>query len=78
MIGRLIELDGEAHTVMGVPGRPGLPRPAIEGLGADADSPAAGNYLALFNAVALLAPGATPGQARRRGNSPHARRPERG
>ena len=64
VIGRLVELDGEAHTVLGVlPDDLAYPDRRSKAWVPMQIPPATGNYLALFNAMALLAPGATPGQA---------------
>jgi putative ABC transport system permease protein len=64
VIGRLVELDGEAYSVLGVlPDDLAYPDRRSKAWVPMQIPPAAGNYLSLFNAVALLAPGATPGQA---------------
>lgn len=69
-IGRLIRLNGNAHTIVGVlPGELAYPdRDTLAWLPFRVQ-PSAGNYLSLFNALARVRAGATPAQAAAEGTA---------
>lgn len=69
-LGRLVQVDGQAHTVVGVlADSSGYPDRQARAIVPHAIRPAARNYLSLFNAIATLSPGATAAQAAAEGTS---------
>ena len=70
VLGRLIRLDGEAYTVVGVlPDGAAYPDRQSRAIVPYSVRPAAGNFLAMFNAVAALRPGVTAAQAASEGTA---------
>jgi predicted permease len=70
VLGRLIQLDGEAYSVTGVlPDDLVYPDRQARAIVPFAVRPAAGNFLAMFNAVAVLRPGVTAAQAASEGTA---------
>jgi putative ABC transport system permease protein len=68
--GRSIQLDGAPHTIVGVlSDAHAFPDRQARAFVPFAVRPAAGNYLSLFNAVALLRPGVTAAQAAAEGTA---------
>ena len=64
IVGRAVQLDGQAHTVLGVlPDTAAFPDRQAQAWIPFLVRPATGNSLSLFNAVASLRPGVTPAQA---------------
>lgn len=64
VIGRVVRLDDEPRTVIGVlPAKAGYPSTQAEAWVPFEVRSAAGNYLSLFSAIAKLRPGVTPDQA---------------
>jgi putative ABC transport system permease protein len=69
-VGTLLNLDGQAHTVVGVlPDRLLYPDRQARAIVPFAIRPTAGNALSLFNAIGLLRPGATAAQAAAEGTA---------
>ena len=69
-LGRSIQLDGQAHTIVGVlPDAHAFPDRQARAFVPFAVGSAAGNYLSLFNAVAVLRPGVSPAQAAAEGTA---------
>ena len=70
VLGRLIQLDGEAYTAIGVlPDAQAYPDRQTRAIVPYAVRPTAGNFLAVFNAVAALRPGVTAAQAASEGTA---------
>ena len=70
VLGRLIQLDGESYTAIGVlPDAQAYPDRQTRAIVPYAVRPAAGNFLAVFNAVAALRPGVTAAQAASEGTA---------
>ena len=70
VLGRLVHLDGQPHTVVGVlPDRLAYPDLQSRAIVPLPISPITGNSLSLFNAVALLAPDQTATQAAAEGTA---------
>ena len=70
VLGRLIQLDGESYTAIGVlPDVQAYPDRQTRAIVPYAVRPAAGNFLAVFNAVATLRPGVTAAQAASEGTA---------
>ena len=70
VLGRPIQLDGESYTAIGVlPDAQAYPDRQTRAIVPYAVRPAAGNFLAVFNAVATLRPGVTAAQAASEGTA---------
>jgi predicted permease len=70
VLGRLVHVDGQPHTVVGViADASAYPDRQARAILPQAIRPAAGNYLSLFDAIAMLSPGATAAQAAAEGTS---------
>jgi predicted permease len=70
VLGRSIQLDGEPYTVVGVlPDRLSYPDRQSLAIVPYSIRPAAGNYLSMFSAVAVLRPGITAAQAAAEGSA---------
>jgi putative ABC transport system permease protein len=70
VLGRSIQLDGQAHTIVGVlPDAHAFPDRQARAFVPFAVRSAAGNSLSLFNAVAVLGPGVSPAQAAAEGTA---------
>ena len=69
-LGRVVQLDGQPHTIIGVlPETLAYPDRRTRAWVPFHVPPSAGNYLAMFNAVARLRPGVTPAQAAAEGTA---------
>ena len=69
-LGRIVRLDGEAHTVIGVlSDRAAFPDRTIRAWLPFRVPPVAGNSLSMFNAVAAVRAGSTPAQAAAEGTT---------
>ena len=70
VLGRLVQLDGQPHTIVGVlPDALAYPDRQSRAWVPFTVRPAAGNSLSMFNAVARLRPGVTPAQAAAEGTA---------
>jgi putative ABC transport system permease protein len=70
VLGRLVHLDGQAYTVVGVlADTDGYPDRQTRAVVPYSIRPTTGNYLAMFNVVAALGPGVTPAQAAAEGTA---------
>jgi len=70
VLGRLVHIDGQPHTVVGVlPDTLAYPDRQTRAVVPYSIRPTAGNYLAMFNAIAVLRPGATAAQAAAEGTA---------
>ncbi len=70
VLGQLVQLDGEAHRIVGVlADAQAYPDRTTKAWVPFRVVPAAGNFLSMFNAIARLRPGATPEQAAAEGTA---------
>jgi predicted permease len=70
VLGRLVHLDGQPYTVVGVlPDRLAYPDRQSRAVVPYSIRPIAGNYLSMFNAIAVLGPGVTAAQAASEGTA---------
>ena len=70
VLGSVVRLDGEPHTVIGVlPGDLAYPDRQTVAVVPYSVRPADGNHLSMFSAIALLRPGMTPAQASAEGTA---------
>jgi predicted permease len=79
VLGRVVRLDGEPYTVVGVlPDRMAYPDSSSVAVVPFRVMPAANNYLSMFNVIALMRPGVTSAQAASEGTARGRHAPDSG